>query len=258
MRTVLIVLALACALGPAAPATSRAAASSTANVTADDLLKSIDQNLTFDTRKATVKMTVLRNGRRKVYEMQSYGRGADEAAIEFTAPARDKGTRMLKKGGELWIYMPSIEKVQKISGHMLRQGMMGSDISYEDLLDAAKLREQYDATVVGTETIDGRPAWKVDLKAKPGLEDVAYPHRVTWIDQQDRIPLKQELYALSGMLLKTWSMGEVKEIDGRHFPMKWVVVDQLQKGSTTELDFEQVQFSVPLQAEVFNLRWLER
>jgi hypothetical protein len=27
--------------------------------------------------------------------------------------------------GLLWLYMPRAERVQKISGHMLRQGMMG-------------------------------------------------------------------------------------------------------------------------------------
>ena len=47
--------------------------------------------------------------------------------------------------------MPRAERVQKISGHMLRQGMMGSDMSYEDMLEAADFEEKYEAEVVGEE-----------------------------------------------------------------------------------------------------------
>ena len=129
---------------------------------ADSLLASVDQNMNFDSRSASLQMTVTKGKRVKVYEMDSFGRGADEAAIEFEAPARDKGTRMLKRGGEMWTYFPSIEKVQKISGHMLREGLMGSNLSYEDLLQTTQFRELYSATVVGEEV--------VEVVAGPGQE----------------------------------------------------------------------------------------
>ena len=224
--------------------------------TADALLAAVDQNMTYDSRAAELEMTVTQGARVKVYEMDSFGRGASEAAIEFEAPARDKGTRMLKQGGELWMYMPSIEKTQRISGHMLRQGMMGSDLSYEDILQATQLRTLYTATVLGAETIEGRPCWKLELVAKD--QSIAYPRRVSWVDQEHKIPVREELYALSGTLLKTWTLTEVKDFGGRKFPTRWVVEDQVQKGSQTVLVFETLQFSVPLEDEVFSQRWLQR
>ena len=50
---------------------------------------------------------------------------------------------------------------------------------------------------------------EAELKAKD--DSVTYPKRVTYVDKQTFVPLKQELYALSGMLLKTWTMSDVKE-----------------------------------------------
>ncbi|MBM4366757.1 MAG: outer membrane lipoprotein-sorting protein [Deltaproteobacteria bacterium] len=225
-------------------------------ITVDEMLDHVDKNLTYDSRESSVRMTVVKSGTTKSYLMHSFGRGAEEMAMEYLEPARDKGTKMLKKNDELWMWLPSVEKTQKISGHMLRQGMMGSDMSYEDLMEQSTWRDAYTGTVVGEETLDGRKVWKVDLKAKDTT--VSYPRRLIWVDQASYIPLKQELYALSGMLLKTWTMSDIRTVGDRQFAYKMVVEDKVQKNSRTEITFESVAFAVPLEEEVFSTRWLER
>lgn len=222
----------------------------------DDILAKIDANMTFDTRESTVSMTVTKSGRAKSYTMHSYGKGQDIAAVEYLEPARDKGTKMLKDHGDLWMYMPSVEKTQKISGHMLRQNMMGSDLSYEDMMQASAWKAQYTATISGEETVDGRKCWKLEMIAK--TSDVSYPKRLVWVDQALYIPVKQELYALSGMLLKTWTMTDIKAFGSRQFPMTMRIEDKVQANSVTEMKFVDLKFSVALQEEVFSQRWLER
>ncbi len=253
-RTLLAVLLLA--VSPAAPAQPAPAEVAEAIPSADTLLATLDGNLTFDSRASRIEMTVVNPRRTRVYEMRTWGRGADQAAIEYLAPARDKGTRMLRKGDELWMYLPTVERTQKISGHMLRQGMMGSDLSYEDLLGASKLRGAYEATVTGPETHDGRSVWRVEMTAKD--DGVAYPKRVALVDTETGVPLEQELYALSGMKLKTWTMGDVKSYGERHFPMTMVITDHVKEGSSTTIRFTELEFGVTLDEEVFGMRWLER
>jgi outer membrane lipoprotein-sorting protein len=224
--------------------------------TAEQILDRMDRNLTFASRRTRTVMTV--EGRRtRSYEMVTYGRGEEDAAIEYLSPPREKGTRMLKLGDELWIYLPGIDRVQKISGHMLRQGMMGSDVSYEDLMASRELRKRYDSKVVGEGTADGRPCWKLELKAKDA--SVTYPKRISFIDKETFVPLKQELYALSGMLLKTWTMSGVKDYPGgRKFPTQMMVQDHVKKESVTKLEFREIEFGVKFPGEIFSLRWLER
>ena len=223
---------------------------------ADQLMDRMDKNLTFEARRSRTVMTV--EGRRtRVYEMVSYGRGEEDAAIEYLAPPREKGTRMLKLGDDLWIYLPAVDKVQMISGHMLRQGMMGSDVSYEDMMASRELRKRYRATVSGEGTAEGRPCWKLELTARD--DTVSYPRRVSWIDKETFIPLKQELYALSGMLLKTWTMSEVKDFPGgRKFPTRMTVQDHVKKESVTRLEFKGIEFGIQFPQEIFSRRWLER
>jgi outer membrane lipoprotein-sorting protein len=225
--------------------------------TAEQLLAAIDANMVFDTRTAVTKMTVQTKRRTRTFEMISYGRGADESAVEYRAPAREKGTRMLKKGDDLWLYLPSVDRTQKISGHMLRQGMMGSDVSYEDMMASAELSDMYTAKVTGEDTVDGRRCWTLELLAKD--DTVTYPKRVSWLDAETLIPIKQELYALSGMLLKSWIMSDVKEFEGgRMFPTKMVIQDHLKTDSVTTLEFPEMKFGVDVEEEVFSMRWLER
>ena len=244
-RILLAALTLAAAPLDPAPAPS-----------AEQLLDAMDRNLTFETRTSRLVMTV--EGRRtRSFEIVSYGRGQEDSAMEYLSPARDKGTRMLKLGGELWIYLPSVDKVQKISGHMLRQGMMGSDVSYEDLMTSRELRRMYDARVTGEDQVDGRGCWRLELTARDA--SVSYPRRVSCVDKESHLPLRQELYALSGMLLNTWTMSDPRPFEGgRLYPTRMVIQDQVRKDSVTRIEFKELRFGVALEKEVFSLRWLER
>ena len=144
-----------------------------ATPTAEELLAAMDEVLQFDTRTSTATMEVIDARRIRPYRMKSYPRGQDDAAVLYLEPAREKGTKLLRKDDNLWLYMPRAERVQKISGHMLRQGMMGSDMSYEDMLEAADFEERYEAEVVGEDETAGRPCWKLEARARD--DSVSYP-----------------------------------------------------------------------------------
>ena len=52
-------------------------------------------------------------------------RRREESFVEFTNP-EDKGVRYLKTDKNLWMYFPVEQETVKISGHLLKEGMMGS------------------------------------------------------------------------------------------------------------------------------------
>jgi outer membrane lipoprotein-sorting protein len=228
-----------------------------ASVDVTAILAKIDANLTYEGRTSQITMTVVTARRTRVYKMRTHGRGQTEAAVEYLAPARDKGTRLLKQDKELWLYMPTIERTQKISGHMLRQGMMGSDVSYEDMMNAQSFLDLYEVALLGEETLGERSCWKLSLTARD--DSISYPTRTAWVDKGTFIPIKQELFALSGMLLKTWSMTEVQTFaDGRRFPTRMELTDELKKGSKTTIELTELVFKLPSNEQVFSRRWLER
>jgi outer membrane lipoprotein-sorting protein len=167
--------------------------------------------------------------------------GDTKSFTEYLSPAREQGTKMLKLEDQLWIYSPSTDRTIQISGHMLRQSVMGSDLSYEDMMEDRKLTDVYQAALVGSEEIDGRDAWVLELKAK--VEDVAYASRKEWIDRERFVPLKEELYAKSGQLLKRSTLSDVKKIEGRWFPTTIKYQDMLKQGEGTVFQITSIRFN---------------
>ncbi len=227
-------------------------------VTGMEILKQIDSNMLYEKRTATATMTINRPNRKaKVMEMTIHSEGLDKAAIEFTAPAREKGTRFLKLEDNLWIYMPSVEKVMKISGHMLRQSMMGSDFSYEDSVRNESLEDMFSAELEREDQVNGRACYVLRLSSKK--QGVSYPHQRIWVDKEWMIPLREDLMALSGKVIKEVELGEIKEIDGRNIPTRIVMRDLLRKETSTEVVLRDIRFGLDMSEDlVFTRRWLER
>lgn len=220
------------------------------------LLEKIDQNLSAANRIATTEMIIHgRRGSRTVLA-KTWGKGERTAFTEYLAPARDKGTKMLKLKDKLWIYSPSTDRIIQISGNMLRQSVMGSDLSYEDMMEDPRLVNHYQAAVTGTDTIDARACWRVELTAN--TKDVAYQIRKLWVDKERNIPLKEELYAKSGKLLKKVELKEITKIQGRWYPKRFIFKDMLKRGEGTEFVIQDIQFNVKIPRYIFTKAALKK
>jgi len=217
--------------------------------TADEILDRVDRNMSSENRIFESAMII--HGRRtsRTITSISYSVGDKKSFTEYLSPAREQGTKMLKLEDQLWIYSPSTDRTIQISGHMLRQSVMGSDLSYEDMMEDRKLTDVYDAEVVGSEDIDGRPTWVLELKGN--VDDLAYATRKEWIDKERYIPLKEELYAKSGQLLKRSTLNDVVNIEGRWFPTTIVYKDMLKQGDGTEFKITSIKFDQEIPEYIF-------
>jgi outer membrane lipoprotein-sorting protein len=215
-----------------------------------EILRRIDKNMSADTRVFTSKMII--HGRRslRTVESKSWVTGEEKSYSEYLFPAREQGTKMLKLEDQLWIYSPSSDRIILIAGYLLRQSVMGSDMSYEDLMEDKKLTDHYNAEVSGTEIINDRHCWVVMLTAFDPA--VAYQSRKLWVDTERNIPLKEELYAKSGTLLKRTELSDIENIKGRWFPKKIVFKDMLKDGDGTEFIIETIEFDVRIDDYVFS------
>lgn len=182
------------------------------------ILDKVDKNMVSKTEITESEMII--RGKRNVQTIgsKSYTEGNKKSFTEYLYPERERGTKMLKLEDRLWIYSPSTDRTIQLSGHMLRQSVMGSDLSYEDMMEDRKLKEIYDAIILGEETIDERKTWILELTAS--VENVSYHKRKIWVDQERFIPLKEELFAKSGQLLKKTTLSDISQIDGRWYPKK--------------------------------------
>lgn len=222
----------------------------------ESIIKKMDDNMSSENRVFTSKMIIHgKRGDRSV-EARTYTVGENKSFTEYLNPARDKGTKMLKLDDQLWIYSPSTDRTIQISGHMLRQSVMGSDMSYEDMMEDPKLLNHYTATVLESTIYEERACWILELNAFD--ESVSYHKRKLWVDKSRYIPLKEELFAKSGNLLKKTEFSEVKNYNGRWYPTKIVFKDMLKTGEGTEYIIEKIEFDVEMDEYIFSKASLKK
>jgi outer membrane lipoprotein-sorting protein len=227
------------------------------DMSVQEIIQAMDNNLNAKSRVLTSKMIV--HGRRtsRTIESKNWVVGIDLAFTEYLSPPREAGTKMLKLGDKLWTYSPQTDRVIQISGHMLRQSVMGSDISYNDMMEDRPLMDLYEATLEGSVEIDGRDHWIMLLEAK--VKGLSYPMRRAWIDKEYLLPMKEELYAKSGKLLKTSTMDGIKKVQGRWFPSRFVFKDELKRNSKgTEWVIDEIAFDIDIPESRFSKALLRK
>lgn len=218
---------------------------------AESILKRIDENQASGNKITVWQMTI--QGRRgsRTMKAKSWVQGTDRAFTEYLEPPREAGTKMLKLRDQLWTYSPSTDRTIQIAGHMLRQSVMGSDMSYEDLMEDPKLQTLYVATTTGEESLSGRACWVLELKARPGAEP-SYRSRKVWVDKERFLPLKEERFATSGKLLKTTEITSVRQFQQRWVAERAVFKDALKNDGGTEFAINSVEFDAKIAEHVFS------
>jgi outer membrane lipoprotein-sorting protein len=215
----------------------------------EEILRRVDANIGSDNKIATAEMIIHGSRGSRSLKSKSWIYGEEKSYTEYLAPAREAGTKMLKLEDQLWTYIPSTDRTIKISGHMLRQSVMGSDLSYEDMMEDPELLDLYEANVIDEETYLDRPCWILELTAK--VEDISYFSRKIWVDKERYVSLKEERYARSGKLLKIFEIKEVRRIQNRWVPVQMVFKDALKSGEGTEYKIETIEFNADIPESLF-------
>jgi len=222
-----------------------------AEMTAEEIINKRDDNEYFDTAQMSAEMIIV-SGSRKIIKTMDALTDKNNSLVEFTN-SQDRGTKFLKREDDLWMFFPDAEEIIKISGHMLNQGMMGSDFSYQDVMEADKLTDLYDFEIIKEEELDGRLCYVLEGIAKEGVK-VSYYRRVSWIDKERFIGLKEELYAQSGRILKETKVNKIEEIEGRLVAVDSVMENKLRKDTYTQFIITQISFNPEIPEETFSLQ----
>jgi len=226
-------------------------------ITVDSIIRKMDQNLNAKSRVLTSKMIVKGRRSSRTIESKNWVIGTEKAFTEYISPAREAGIKMLKIGDKLWTYSPQTDRVIQISGHMLRQSVMGSDMSYNDMMEDRTMEQIYKASISGSEKINNRDHWIIKMEAR--IKGLPYPKRKAWVDKEYFLPIKEELYAKSGKLLKTSTLSDIKKIKGRWFPSKFKFKDELKRNSKgTEWIIEKIEFDTDIKESRFTKALLRK
>jgi len=196
---------------------------------ATEIIKKADEKWNGEkSSESYMVMTIVRPTWERTIEFKNWTKGKDKALTLITEPAKEKGQSFLKRGTEMWNWMPSIGRMIKLPPSMMADGWMGSDYTNDDILKESSIVVDFTHKIIGNETIDGLDCWKIELIPNEDAA-VVWGKIVKWISKDEYIQMKSEYFDEDEYLIKTEFASDVKIMDGRKIPGKIEIVPEDKK-----------------------------
>jgi len=227
-------------------------------ITVDEVLDSMEANENAQSARMTMTMTVIDpSGRETVSELVSLSADkGDKSLMEYTAPARIKGMKILSlnDGDDIWFYSPRTARTRKIASNQKGQSVNNSDFSYEDMSSSDR-RADYHCSLVADTVINGLSYFTIDMK--PKSSDISYSRVLFYVDKKTYMPLEGRFFDESGTLWKRLFMKNVSKV-GAYWTAESIEMHNVLKGSRTIMKTGRVEYDIPLDPELFSERTLKR
>lgn len=227
------------------------------DITAKEIIQKATDKLNGKSSKGSMKMTVVRPSWSREVTMKSWSLGDDYYLILITAPVKDKGQTFLKRGTDMWNWMPSINKMIKIPPSMMSQSWMGSDFTNDDLVKMNSYVTEYTHEVVGSEVIEGLDCYILELIPKPDAA-IIWGKVKTWISKEEYYQMRLEFYDEDSELVNHQVCSDIKQFNDRKLPAKMVMVPADEPGNKTIIEVFDTEFNIELKESFFSQQNMKR
>jgi outer membrane lipoprotein-sorting protein len=228
--------------------------------TAREVFEEVDRRQKLvQTERADLQMEIVdARGRTRSRQMQVYTKvDADDrqrSLLVFTGPADIRGTGLLTvetaSGDDQKLYLPALNRVQRIAGGQRAERFAGSDFTFEDL-------GSRDPDAYTTRMLETRSDAFV-LEAVPTDRSSQYGRLVLIVDRA-RYALRQaDHYDRSGRLVKVLTAEDFQEVAPRAFRARRLTMEDVANNRRTVLTFNNRQTGQPLSDDLFTERQLQR
>ena len=214
-----------------------------------EIVQRLEENQVQKTAQFEGSFTITDSFGTRTKTFKAWSSGKDKMLVEFTNP-EEAGQKILRISDDIYLYFPEAEEVIHLQGSALKDSVMGSDFSYEDLTGEKGLLDLYTVEAEGNETVDGRECYVLKLTGKK--KDIAYPVQRLWVDAELFVSRKSTSFSLSGKPIKEMVVKDVRAVAGRNIPVRTELRDLMKKGSLTVFTMAGVKLDLPLSPKLFS------
>jgi outer membrane lipoprotein-sorting protein len=226
-----------------------------AEPTMEELLLATDDAGRGEQSIAVMSMQVKTDRYERTMKMKTWAKGAEKTLVRILEPEKDAGVTTLKVDDNLWNYLPKVDRTMKVPAGMMSGSWMGSHFSNDDLVRDSRLSDDF------TCQITGRPAdsggnYVVTCTPKPDAAVVW--GKVAATVTPDKAPVEVQFWDEAGVLVRTMSYGNVKDVKGRKMPMEMTLTPHDKPGEFTKIVFESLDLDAQVDDAMFSLQSLQQ
>lgn len=224
---------------------------------ATEIVRQADLKMRGESSRAEITMQIIRPGWQRSLSIKAWSLSNEYSLMLVTAPARDKGTAYLKRGNEIWNWLPNINRTIKLPPSMMSQSWMGSDFSNNDLVRESSIVTDYTHSLVGDSTISGYDCYKIEMIPTPDAP-VVWGKVMIYISKDEYLELRTEFYDEDNNLMRTMTGSGVQKMDGRLIPTHMEMVPADEPDQKTVLNYENIAFDVDILENFFSIQNMKR
>jgi outer membrane lipoprotein-sorting protein len=221
--------------------------------TATEIVRKSDEKMQGLSSYSEMTMQIVRPNWTRTMSMKAWSKGSDNSLVLVTDPAQDRGSSSLKRGKEMWSWVPRIERIIKVAPSMLGQSWMGSDFTNDDLINQSSIVVDYTHEVLKEENFDGVRTWIIEARPKPNAP-VVWGKLIIWISQGEYNQRKVEFYDEFDELINTMSTYDIQELDGRRLPVRQEMQPADKPDQKTVIILHRAQFDFDISDDFFSLQ----
>lgn len=214
----------------------------------DEIVRRLEANQVFETSRIEATLAASNRFGITTSTFTAWSRRGD-TLLEITS-GPDRGQKVLRQKNNIYLYYPDADDVIWLRGSALRDSLMGSDFSYEDLTDDRTLLDRFQAELTGSEVIDGVDCWTILMTAKSRNE--TYARQDIWVDKELFITRKAILYSAAGRPLREMQASDIRMVAGRPMAFRTVMTDLLRRNTSTTMTLQTVELNQPISDRYFN------
>ena len=216
-----------------------------------------------DDGRAKISMELINKaGQKRIRELtmlrKDYEEGGEQKYFTyFHKPSDVKDTTFMvykypDRDDDRWLFIPSINLVKRIVANDKYASFVGSDFTYEDV--SGRKPDEDNHTLLKEEKLSGKDCFVIESIPKGSSE---YTKRISWIDEANFLPLKEEFYDKQNELYRQFEAQETKDINGILTVTKRVMKN-IKTGHRTEVVFQDIEYNLGIEDSIFSERYLRR
>ena len=140
---------------------------------------------------------------------------------------------------------------------MMMQSWMGSDMTNDDLVKESSIVEDYDHSIIGTETIEGYECYMIELIPHEDAP-VVWGKIISWVSKEEYFSLKNEYYDEDGYLVNRETLSKIKNVGDRVIPTYFEIIPVEKPGQKTTMEFTHIKFNTPIEDGFFSIQNMKR
>lgn len=220
------------------------------------IIDHVDRMLRGESSRGNVEMSVLTPEWKRVTRMTIWSEGTDKVLIRVEQPKKDEGTATLRASGNIWNYLPKIDRVIRVPTSMMMAAWMGSHFTNDDLVKESRLVRDYDIQATFAGPREGTEVYEFLLTPKP--EAPVVWGRIAYVVRKgDLMPVLARFYGEDGALRRTATFSDYRTMGGRLVPSRMRMTPEDSPDDGTELHYLSLEFNVAIPARTFSLNALK-